>query len=68
MPISNDRQWADYNIMQNSLPTNNQTNLALKGIIAIAAMSSISSLAGNDVDASQYNVGRNTGINSAFSF
>ena len=42
--------------MQNNLPTNNQSNLALKGIIAIAAMSRIASLAGNDVDATQYNV------------
>lgn len=51
-----DREWADYNILQNSLPVNNQTNLALKGIIAIAAMSKIASIVGNDADASQYNV------------
>ena len=42
--------------MQNNLPTNNQTNLALKGIIGIAAMSKIATIAGNSDDASQFNV------------
>lgn len=42
--------------MQNNLPTNNQTNLALKGIIGIAAMSKMAAIAGNNDDASQFNV------------
>lgn len=50
------REWADYLVMQNNLPTSNQTNLALKGIIAIAAMSKIATIAGNSDDASQFNV------------
>ena len=48
------RRWADYLVMQNNLPMNNQTNLALKGIIAIAAMSRIATIAGNSNDASQF--------------
>lgn len=50
------RQWADYQVLQNSLPVVNQTNLALKGIIAIAAMSRVATIAGNTDDAGQFNV------------
>ena len=50
------RLWPDF-ARQSSLPTNNQSNLALKGIIGIAAMSKIASIFGNDNDAEQFNVG-----------
>ena len=41
---------ADHNTVSN------QTNLALKGIVAIKAMSQLSSALGNDVDAQRYSV------------
>ncbi|KLO18699.1 DUF1793-domain-containing protein [Schizopora paradoxa] len=60
------KQWAEY-LVDNALTPNNQsspladgvmysnqTNLALKGIIGIAAMGRISSLTNNDADSSRY--------------
>ncbi|KLO18701.1 DUF1793-domain-containing protein [Schizopora paradoxa] len=60
------KQWAEY-LVDNALTPNsqsspladaisytNQTNLALKGIIGIAAMGRISSLMNNDADSSRY--------------
>lgn len=38
------------------LTTNNQTNLAIKGIIAIKAMSKMSSVVNQAADAEKYNV------------
>jgi hypothetical protein len=38
------------------LTTNNQTNLAIKGIIAIQAMSKMSSVVNQTTDAEKYNV------------
>ena len=49
------RLWPDF-ARQSSLPTANQSNLALKGIIGIAAMSKIASISGNDNDEEQFNV------------
>jgi hypothetical protein len=41
------------------LTTNNQTNLAIKGIIAIQAMSKMSSVVNQTADAEKYNVRAN---------
>jgi len=46
----------DPNEMQADSSPNNQTNLAIKGIIAIEAMSAMSLAAGNIDDANKYKV------------
>ncbi|KAI0310163.1 hypothetical protein OF83DRAFT_1070995 [Amylostereum chailletii] len=58
------KKWADYlggiavaphdTVSADMLSTNNQTNLAIKGIIAIQAMSGISSKLGQTADAQKY--------------
>jgi hypothetical protein len=45
----------DLNV-QSALPQFNQTNLAIKGVLGIAAMARISVIVGNEVDAKQYDV------------
>ena len=49
----NDRQ---HRSSADGLTTNNQTNLAIKGIIAIKAMSKMSSVVNQAADAEKYNV------------
>jgi hypothetical protein len=60
------KQWAGYLVADSLIPNNqlstddfqgkltNQTNLALKGIIAIEAMATIAKLTGNDADAANF--------------
>jgi hypothetical protein len=60
------KQWTGYLVRESLIPHNqlctddfagwlaNQTNLALKGIIGIKAMSEIADLVGNDADAKHY--------------
>jgi hypothetical protein len=60
------KQWTGYLVQEALIPANqlstddfqgqlaNQTNLALKGIIAIEAMSEIASKTGNSADAANY--------------
>ncbi|KAI0003634.1 DUF1793-domain-containing protein [Xylariaceae sp. FL0662B] len=60
------RQWTGYLVRESLIPANqlctddfagwlaNQTNLALKGIIGIKAMSEIASVAGNEADSKWY--------------
>lgn len=66
------KQWTDYLITDSLVPADqistddfagslaNQTNLAIKGIIGIAAMGEISTLLGNSADASNYSVSLTT--------
>jgi restriction endonuclease len=66
------KQWTGYLVQEALIPANqlstddfqgqlaNQTNLALKGIIAIQAMSEIASQTGNSADAANYsNIAQN---------
>ena len=61
-------QWTQFLIADSLIPANqistddfagslaNQTNLAIKGIVGIGAMSQIASLAGNGQESSNYSV------------
>ncbi|KAL5536342.1 hypothetical protein ACEPAF_163 [Sanghuangporus sanghuang] len=70
------RNWAEYLVNNTISPSDqassdfgtdfimsNQTNLALKGIIAVAAMARISEIAGNGDDMQKFNEAATSGIN-----
>ncbi|KAI0665950.1 hypothetical protein C8Q78DRAFT_985276 [Trametes maxima] len=55
------KRWSNYLINQTAAPTNhtsNMTNLAIKGIIGVAAMAEISRVMGQESDAQQFDSAR----------
>ena len=56
--VTNNMNDIQHRSSADGLTTNNQTNLAIKGIIAIKAMSKMSSVVNQTADAGKYNVCR----------
>ena len=54
--VANNPNNSQHRSSADGLTTNNQTNLAIKGIIAIKAMSKMSSVVNQVADAEKYNV------------
>ena len=54
--VANNLNISQHRSSADGLTTNNQTNLAIKGIIAIKAMSKMSSVVNQAADAEKYNV------------
>lgn len=54
--VTNNLNNSQHRSSADGLTTNNQTNLAIKGIIAIKAMSKMSSVVNQAADAEKYNV------------
>ena len=54
--VANNLNISQHRSSADGLTTNNQTNLAIKGIIAIKAMSKMSSVVNQVADAEKYNV------------
>ena len=63
--VANNLDDIQHRSSADGLTTNNQTNLAIKGIIAIKAMSKMSSVVSQTADAEKYNVCRYLGCVAA---